>query len=74
MARSPSGLVDTARSSRSPLRSKFLPGPAIFTFSVGAVSSVIVGWALWRIPAVAWYGNKASDQLDAARTQPMTAG
>jgi hypothetical protein len=46
----------------------FLPAPAIVTFSVLAVSSLIVGWALWRIPAVAWYGSNPSDQLDAARS------
>jgi hypothetical protein len=46
----------------------FLPGPAIVAFSVMAVGTVIVGWALWRIPAVAWYGPNPSDQLDAARS------
>jgi hypothetical protein len=46
----------------------FLPGPAIVAFSVMAVGMVIVGWALWRIPAVAWYGPIPSDQLDAARS------
>jgi hypothetical protein len=46
----------------------FLPGPAIVAFSVLAVGMLIVGWALWRIPAVAWYGNNPSDQLDAARS------
>jgi hypothetical protein len=50
-----------------PLAPNFLPGPAIATFSVGAVSTLILAWALWRIPAVAWYGPDASDQLDAAR-------
>jgi hypothetical protein len=45
----------------------FLPGPGIFTFSVAAVGMLIVAWALWRIPAVVWYGPDASDQLDAAR-------
>jgi hypothetical protein len=49
----------------------FLPGPAIGTFSVLAGGMLIVGWALWRIPAVVWYGNNPSDQLDAAHnTQP----
>jgi hypothetical protein len=45
----------------------FLPGPAIIAFSVMAVGMLIVGWALWRIPAVAWYGSNPADQLDAAR-------
>jgi hypothetical protein len=45
----------------------FLPGPEIVTFSVGAVSGLILAWALWRIPADAWYGTDLSDQLDAAR-------
>ena len=44
----------------------FLPGPAIVAFSVAAVGMLIVGWALWRIPAVAWYGGDPS-ALDAAR-------
>jgi hypothetical protein len=44
----------------------FLPG-AILAFSVMAVGMLIVGWALWRIPAVAWYGPDASDQIIAAR-------
>ena len=44
----------------------FLPG-AILAFSVMAVGMLIVGWALWRIPTVAWYGPDASDQLDVAR-------
>jgi hypothetical protein len=48
------------------LGTTFLPG-AILAFSVLAVGMLIVGWALWRIPAVAWYGPDASDQLDAAR-------
>jgi hypothetical protein len=50
------------------LAPNFLPGPAIVTFSVLAVGMLIVGWALWRIPAVAWYGSNPSDQLDAARS------
>jgi hypothetical protein len=45
----------------------FLPGPAIVAFSVMAVGMLVVGWALWRIPVVAWYGTDPSDQLDAAR-------
>jgi hypothetical protein len=45
----------------------FLPGPAIGAFSVMAVGMLVVGWALWRIPVVAWYGTDPSDQLDAAR-------
>ena len=45
----------------------FLPGPAIVAFSVMAVGMLVVGWALWRIPVVAWYGTDSSDQLDAAR-------
>jgi hypothetical protein len=44
-----------------------LPGPAIGAFSVMAVGLLVVGWALWRIPVVAWYGTDPSDQLDAAR-------
>jgi hypothetical protein len=44
----------------------FLPG-AMISFSVMVVGMLIVGWALSRIPAVAWYGPDASDQLDAAR-------
>jgi hypothetical protein len=36
-------------------------------FSVMAVGMLVVGWALWRIPVVAWYGTDPSDQLDAAR-------
>ena len=44
-----------------------LPGPAIVAFSVMAVGMLVVGWALWRIPVVAWYGTDPSDQLDAAR-------
>jgi hypothetical protein len=44
----------------------FLPG-AIISFSVMAVGMLVVGWALSRIPAVAWYGPDASDQVDAAR-------
>jgi hypothetical protein len=50
----------------APFAPNFLPGPAIVTFSVGAVSGLILAWALWRIPAVAWYGTNPSDQLDAA--------
>jgi hypothetical protein len=46
----------------------FLPGPGIVAFSVMAVGMLIVGWALWRIPAVAWFGPNPSDQLDAARS------
>jgi hypothetical protein len=46
----------------------FLPGPAIVAFSVMAVGMLIVGWALWRIPPVAWYGTDHSDQLDSARS------
>ena len=45
----------------------FLPGPEIVTFSVLASCGLILAWALWRIPAVAWYGPDLSDQLDAAR-------
>ena len=45
----------------------FLQGPAIVAFSVMAVGMLVVGWALWRIPVVAWYGTDPSDQLDAAR-------
>ena len=45
----------------------FLPGPAIVAFSVMAVGMLVVGWALWRIPVVAWYGTDPSDQLEAAR-------
>jgi hypothetical protein len=44
----------------------FLPGPAIVAFSVMAVGTLVVGWALWRIPVVAWYGSDHSDRLDAA--------
>ena len=44
----------------------FLPGPAIFPFSVAAVGMLIVAWALWRIPVTSWYGSDPSDQLDAA--------
>jgi hypothetical protein len=44
----------------------FLPD-AMISFSVMVVGMLIVGWALSRIPAVAWYGPDASDQLDAAR-------
>jgi hypothetical protein len=51
----------------APLAPNFLPGPAMLAFSVGAVCMLIVGWALWRIPAVAWYGGDPSAQLDAAR-------
>jgi hypothetical protein len=46
----------------------FLPGPAIVAFSIMAVGMLVVGWALWRIPVVAWYGTDPSDQLDAARS------
>jgi hypothetical protein len=49
----------------------FLPGPAIVAFSVMAVGMVIVGWALWRIPAVAWFGPNPSDQRDAERSPTM---
>jgi hypothetical protein len=51
----------------APLAPNFLPGPAMLAFSVGAVCMLIVAWALWRIPPVAWYGTDHSDQLDAAR-------
>jgi len=44
----------------------FLPGPMI-SFAVMAVGMLVVGWVLWRIPVVAWYGTDPSDQLDAAR-------
>ncbi|HET9778816.1 MAG TPA: hypothetical protein VFP81_05985 [Propionibacteriaceae bacterium] len=44
-----------------------LPGPAIVAFSVMAAGMLIVGWALWRIPAAAWYGINPSDQLTAAQ-------
>jgi hypothetical protein len=44
-----------------------LPGPAIVAFSVMAAGMLIVGWALWRIPAAAWYGSDHSDQLTAAQ-------
>jgi hypothetical protein len=53
----------------------FLPGGAIVSFSLMAVGMLVVGWALWRIPAVAWYGGNPSDQLDAGRELPtLTAG
>jgi len=45
----------------------FLQGPAIVAFSVMAVGMLVVGWALWRIPVVAWYGTDPSEQLGAAR-------
>jgi hypothetical protein len=49
----------------------FLPGPAIVAFSVLAVGMVIVGWALWRIPAVAWYGpNPPTSSTLHAAPQP----
>jgi hypothetical protein len=67
VAGSPGGLVDTARSSRGLSRSEYPAGPAIVAFSVMAVGMLVVGWALWRIPVVAWYGTDPSDQLDAAR-------
>jgi hypothetical protein len=51
----------------APLAPNFLPGPEIVTFSVLAVGGLILAWALWRIPPVAWYGPDPSDQLDAAR-------
>ena len=51
-----------------------LPGPAIGAFSLMAVGMLVVGWALWRIPVVAWYGTDPSDQLDAARTPGLDAG
>jgi hypothetical protein len=53
----------------------FLPGGAMVSFSVMAVGMLIVGWALWRIPAVAWYGSDPSEGLDAAHKRPsLTAG
>jgi hypothetical protein len=51
----------------APLAPNFLPGPAMLAFSVGAVCMLIVAWALWRIPPVAWYGTDHSDQLNTAR-------
>jgi hypothetical protein len=44
----------------------FLPSPAIVAFSVMAAGMLVVGWALWRIPVVAWYGSDHSDRLDTA--------
>jgi hypothetical protein len=44
-----------------------LPRQAIGGFSVMAVGMLAVGWALWQIPVIAWYGTDPSDELDAAR-------
>jgi hypothetical protein len=52
----------------------FLPVPAIVAFSVMAVGMLVVGWALWRIPVVAWYGTDPSTSSTLHATPSLDAG